>query len=153
MRRDRSAPAPLRAVAELRLRLAWRRLRGRGGVPELVARAVMLVLAVPAGLAFAVLAGTGAFQAVRAGRGLAAQIGAAALFFGVFQTWTVVALSVADGDALELRRFLIYPVAPARVYAYGLVASLVGDPFALFWSLILAGAFLGAAVARPGAPP
>mgnify|MGYP001500444517 CR=1 FL=1 len=32
-----SRAGTLRAVAELRLLLLWRRLRGRGGVPELVA--------------------------------------------------------------------------------------------------------------------
>jgi ABC-2 type transport system permease protein len=142
--------SPLRALAELRLRLTWRRLRGRGGVPELVARTVMLVMALPAGLAFAVLAGTGAFEAVR-GHGMTGRIAASAIFFGVWQTWTVVSLTLSDRESFDLRRLLVYPVPPAQAYSYELAASLLGDPFALFWSIILLGAFLGAAVARPGA--
>jgi ABC-2 type transport system permease protein len=142
--------SPLRALAELRFRLTVRRLRGRQGVPEIVARAVLLVMALPAGLAFAVLAGTGAFQAVR-GHGMPPALAAAALFFGVWQTWTVVAVTLADRESFDLRRLLVYPVPPGHAFAYELAASYLGDPFALFWSLILLGAFAGAAVARPGA--
>jgi ABC-2 type transport system permease protein len=141
----------LRALAELRLRLLLRRLRGRGGIPELVARLVMFVVAIPAGLAFAVLAGLGSWQAVRAGEGLRAVVPAMALFFGVWQTWTAVALSLSDRDALDLSRFLVYPLPPSRVFGYGLVTSVLADPFALFWCLLLAGAYAGAAIARPGA--
>jgi ABC-2 type transport system permease protein len=142
--------SPLRALAELRFRLTWRRLRGRGGIPEFVARAVMLVMALPLGLLFAVAAGRGAYQAVRASGGLAG--GANALFFiGIWQTWTVVALTLSDRESFDLRRLLVYPVPIGHAYAYELVASVIGDPFVLFWSLILAGGFVGAAVARPGA--
>lgn len=145
------AAPTLRALAELRFRLLARRLRGKGGVPELVARVVMYVVAVPAGVAFAIGAGMGAYRAVRVGQGLTPAVAATALFFGVFQTWTAVALSLSEREALDLRRFLVYPLPPSRVYGYGLVASVAGDPFALFWCLLLAGAFTGAAVARPGA--
>lgn len=147
-------PSALLAFAELRARLLARRFRGRGGIPELVARIALFAIAVPAGLLFAALAGAGAWQAVRAGeagQGGRAVIAVAALLFGVWQTWTAVSLSVSERDAVDLRRFLPYPIRPGRVFAYGLVASVVGDPFAVFWSLLLAGAFVGAALARPGA--
>jgi len=75
--------APLRALAELRFRVLWRRLRARGGVPELVAKIAGIVLAVPAAMVFAVLAGVGAWHAVRAGRGVGGSVGSAALFFGI----------------------------------------------------------------------
>ncbi|ABS26253.1 hypothetical protein [Anaeromyxobacter sp. Fw109-5] len=143
--------ATLRALAELRWLLLLRRLRRPGGVAEIVARVALYVVAIPAGLAFAALAGAASFQAVRVGRGLQASVPVAALFFGVWQTWTVVSLSISERDALDLRRLLVYPLPPGRVFGYGLVASLAGDPFAVFWCLLLAGAFAGAAVARPGA--
>ncbi len=149
-RAGRRPGSPLLAFAELRARLAWRRFRGRGGLPDLVARLALFVLAVPAGLAFAGLAGAGAWQAVREARGMAAELAVAALLFGVWQTWTAVSLSVSEREALDLSRFLPYPIPPGRIFAYGLAASVVGDPFALFWTLILAGAFAGAALARPG---
>jgi ABC-2 type transport system permease protein len=116
-----------------------------------VARIALFAVAVPAGLAFAVLAGAGAWRAVRGGPGLQTEVAVAALFFGVWQTWTAVSLSVSERDILDLRRFLGYPIPPARVYGYGLAASVVGDPFAVFWCVMLGGAFLGAALARPGA--
>jgi ABC-2 type transport system permease protein len=144
-------PWPLLAFVELRARLLLRRLRGRGGIPELVARIALFAVAIPAGLVFAALAGAGAWRAVRAGVGLQSDIAVAALFFGVWQTWTAVSLSVSDREALDLRRFLGYPIPPARVFGYGLAASVVGDPFAVFWCLMLGGAFLGGALARPGA--
>jgi ABC-2 type transport system permease protein len=147
----RGTPAPLRALAELRFRLLVRRLRGRGGVPELVARVVMFAVAIPAGAVFAGGAGLAAFRAVRAGHGILAEVAATALFFGVFQAWIAIALSLAEREALDLRRLLVYPVPPWRVYAYGLAASVIGDPFALFWCLLLGGAWVGAAAARPGA--
>jgi ABC-2 type transport system permease protein len=140
----------LRALAELRLRLTLRRLRGRGGIVELVARTTMLVMALPAGLVFAALAGAGAFRAVRTGGQVAPSVAATALFFGIWQTWTVVAVTLSDRESFDLRRLLVYPVPPAQAYGYELLASLVGDPFALFWSLLLTGAFTGAALARPG---
>jgi ABC-2 type transport system permease protein len=144
-------PSPLVAFGELRARLLWRRLRGRGGVPELVARIALFAVALPAGFAFAALAGAGAWKAVRAGPGLRSDVAVAALLFGLWQTWTAVSLSVSEREAVDLRRFLGYPIPPGRVFGYGLVSSLVGDPFALVWCLMLGGAFLGAAVARPGA--
>ncbi|HET8539214.1 MAG TPA: hypothetical protein VFL83_05020 [Anaeromyxobacter sp.] len=152
-----AAPGPARprsalpAFAELRARLLWRRFRGRGGVADLVARVALFALAIPAGLGFASLAAAGAWQAVRAGAGMRAEIAAAALLFGVWQTWTAVSLSVSERDAVDLGRFLPYPIPPGRVFAYGLAASVVGDPFAIFWCLVLGGAFLGAVLARPGA--
>lgn len=142
---------PLAAFAELRARLFWRRLRGRGGVTDAVARIVLFALAIPSGLVFAGLAAAGAWQAVKAGQGARAQIAVAALLFGIWQTWTAVSLSVSERDAVDLRRFLPYPIPPGRVFAYGLAASVIADPFAAFWSLILGGAFVGAAAARPGA--
>jgi ABC-2 type transport system permease protein len=145
------AGAPLRALAELRLRLVLRRLRGRGGVPEVVARLVLWAVVAPMGLLFGAGAGAAAYRGVRDGVGLQAALGAQLLFYGVWQAWTVVGLSLSDRDLLDLRRFLGYPIPAARVYAYGLVSSVIGDPFALFWSLILLGAFVGAALARPGA--
>jgi ABC-2 type transport system permease protein len=144
-------PSPVLAFVELRARLLWRRLRGRGGVPELVARIALFAVALPAGVALAVLAGTGAWKAVRAAPGLRSEVAVAGLLFGVWQTWTAVSLSVSERESVDLRRFLVYPIPPARVFGYGLVASVVGDPFALVWSLMLAGAFAGAAAARPGA--
>ena len=146
-----SRPSPLVAFAELRARLLLRRLRGRGGIPELVARIALFAVAVPAGLAFAALAGAGAWRAVRVGTGFQADVAVAALFFGVWQTWTAVSLSVSEREALDLSRFLGYPIPPLRVFGYGLAASVVGDPFAVFWCLMLGGAFAGAALARPGA--
>jgi ABC-2 type transport system permease protein len=150
--RNGQRPAtPLAAFAELRARLLLRRLRGRGGIPELVARIALFVVVIPAGLVFAGLSGAAAWRAVRVGTGLQAEIAVAALFFGVWQTWTAVSLSVSDREAVDLRRFLGYPIAPSRVFGYGLVASVIGDPFAVFWCLVLGGAFVGAAAARPGA--
>ena len=52
---------------------------------------------------------------------------------------------------MDLGRFLLYPVRSSRVYAYGLAAAVIGDPFALFWCTLLAGALAGAAAGRPGA--
>ncbi len=143
-------PSPLLAFAELRARLLWRRLRGRGGVPDLVARIALFAVAIPAGVLFAALAGTGAWRAVRSAPGARADVAVTALFFGVWQTWTAVSLSLSERDAVDLGRFLAYPIPPARVFAYGLAASIVGDPFAVFWCLMLGGAFLGGTLARPG---
>jgi len=149
---------PLAAFAELRFRLAWRRLRGRGGVPDLVARIASFLVLVPAGLALAVLVGLGAYRAARAGHGLVATVQLNALFFGVWQAWTAVAISMQEQEALDLRRFLVYPLRTGRLYAYGLAASVVGDPFALFWCLLLGGGAVSASesgaasvIARPSA--
>ncbi len=149
--RLRARTSPLRALAELRLRLSLRRLRGAGGILELVARTAMLVMALPVGLVFAALTGAGSYRAVRSGGELGAAVAATALFFGIWQTWTVVAVTLSDRESFDLRRLLVYPVPPAQAYGYELLASVLGDPFALFWSLLLAGAFTGAALARPGA--
>jgi ABC-2 type transport system permease protein len=146
-----SAGGTLRAVAELRMLLLWRRLRGRGGVPELVAKIVLYLVAVPGAILFGALAGGAAFRAARAGSGLLVDATVTALFFGVWQTWTAVSLSLAERDALDLRRLLVYPLRPGRVWVHGLAASLVGDPFAVFWCILLLGSFLGAALGRPGA--
>ncbi len=144
-------PSALLAFAELRALLLLRRLRGRGGVPELVARIALFAVAIPAGLVFAALSGAGAWKAVRSGASGVAELAVTALFFGVWQTWTAVSISVSEREAVDLRRFLGYPISPGRVFAYGLAASVVGDPFAVFWCLMLGGAFVGGALARPGA--
>ena len=145
-----SGGGTLRAVAELRMLLLWRRLRGRGGVPELVAKIVLYAVAIPAAILFGVAAGAAAWRAARIGSGLMVDATVTALFFGVWQTWTAVSLSLAERDALDLRRLLVYPIRPGRVWTYGLAASLVGDPFAVFWCTVLAGSLAGAALGRPG---
>ena len=129
------------------------RLRGRGGVAELVAQIVLFAVAIPAGLVFAAARRRSrAFHAARAGHGLRPTVGGdGALLRRV--------ADVDRGGALALRARgarppalprLPNPVRP-RSSRYGLVASVVGDPFAVFWCLLLAGAFVGAALARPGA--
>ncbi len=136
---------------ELRARLLWRRFTSRGGIAEGVATVVLLAIAVPIGLGFAVAIGFGAFQAVRAGGGLRSDVGATAIFFGLWQTWTAVSLTLNDREGFDLRRFLVFPVAPGRVYAMGLVTGILGDPMGVVWGAMLGGVFVGAAVARPGA--
>jgi len=142
--------AGLRTLAELRMLLFWRRLRGRGRTAELVATAALFLLAVPLGLLFAGFLGAASYRAVRAGAGLTVDLAAAALFFGIWQAWTAVGLALSEGDALDLRRTLVYPVSPGRMYALGLLTGLAGDPFAAFWLLLLSGAFAGAAAGRFG---
>ena len=147
-------PSPrstLLAFAELRLLFAWRRLRGRSGVPELVARMVLWMVVLPLGIFFALATGLAAYRGVRMAGGMETTVAVTTLFFGVWTAWTAMSLTVTEREAVDLRRFLVYPVPPWRLTAYGLGASIVGDPFAVFWSLMLGGAFLGAAVARPGA--
>jgi len=141
----------LGAVVELRARLFLRRLRGKGGTAEGIALGLLFLLAIPGSLVFASLVGSGSHRAalLRSGPGVALSL--SAIFFGVWQTWTAVSLSLADRDALDLRRFLAYPIAPGRVYAFGLATSVLGDPFALFWLIVLGGVLAGAAFARPGA--
>lgn len=136
---------------ELRLRLAWRRLRGSGGAAQGVAQLVLLGLAVPAALFFAVLLGVGSWRAARAGPGLQATVTLGAMLFGVWQTWTAVGLTLNERDALDLQRLLIYPVPPRRLYLLSVGASLLGDPFSLLWVLLLGGVAVGAFVGRPGA--
>lgn len=142
---------PLAALVELRFRLAMRRLRGRGGVPELVARVLNYLVIIPAALAFAGLVGAGLYRAARAGRGLQVELPVTAVFFGIWQAWTALALSLQEREGVDLRRFLVYPLPSARVFTYGMVSSVLGDPFALFWCVLLAGGFAGAALGRPGA--
>jgi ABC-2 type transport system permease protein len=139
------------ALVELRALLAWRRLRGTRGTAEGVALFVLFLLAVPGSLAAAALVGVGSWRAAESGGGLRTTLAIAAIFFGVWQTWTAVGLSLADRDPLDLRRFLVYPIAPRRVWSVGLLGGAVADPFTIFWINLLLGAFLGAAVARPGA--
>ncbi len=142
---------PLAALLELRFRLAMRRLRGRGGVPELVAKVINYLVIIPAALLFAGMVGAGLYKAARAGRGLQAELPVTAVFFGVWQAWTALALSLQEREGVDLRRFLVYPLPAGRVFTYGMVSSVLGDPFALFWCVLLAGGYAGAALGRPGA--
>ena len=141
----------LAAFAELRARLLWRRMRGRAGVPELVARVVIWLAVIPLGILFGLLTGSAAYYSVRAGTGMRATLSATTLFFGVWTAWTSLSLTMTERETIDLRRYLVYPIAPWKLTAYGLVASVLGDPFSFFWCLMLGGAFVGAAVARPGA--
>ncbi len=145
----RRAPG-LSDLVELRLLLAWRRLRGPGGAAQGVAQLVLFGLAVPAALLFAALLGVGSWRAARLGQGLQATVTLGAMLFGVWQTWTAVGLTLNERDALDLRRLLIYPVPPARLYLLGVGASLLGDPFSILWVLLLGGVAVGAFVGRPG---
>lgn len=138
------------ALAELRARLFWRRLTGRGGLAEGVALAVLFLVALPLGLVFAGLIGAGSWRAARAGPGLTLDVSLAAIFFGLWQTWTAVSLALADRDGADLRRFLVYPLPPGRVYLLGLGSGIAADPVGLVWALLLGGIFAGAAAARPG---
>lgn len=138
-------------LAELRFLLAWRRLRGRGGAAEGVAQFLLFALALPASVLFAGLVGAASYRAARAGHGLQATVTIAAIFYGIWQTWTAVSVTMNERDALDLRRLLVYPVAPARLYVTGLLTSLLADPFALLWCALLAGVLCGATLARPGA--
>lgn len=144
------AGGTLAAFAELRIRLLWRRLRGRAGVPELVSRVVIWLVVLPLGFAFAGATGFAAWRGVRIGSGLETTLAASTLLFGTWTAWTAMALTVTEREAVDLARFLIYPVPPWKISAYSLLASVVGDPFAFFWCQMLLGAFVGAAVARPG---
>jgi len=142
---------PLAAFVELRFRLGLRRLRGRGGVPELVARIISYAVLLPASVVFAGLVGLGTYQAARAGRGLRVDVPVSAILFGVWQAWTATAMSLQEREGVDLRRFLLFPLPAGRLYTYGLAASVVGDPFSLFWCVLLGGAFAGAAAGRMGA--
>jgi ABC-2 type transport system permease protein len=137
-------------VAELRLLLSWRRLRGRGGTAEAVATFALFAFAIPSALLFAGLLGAASMRAARVGGGLRLDAPVTALFFGVWQAWTALALAMPERDALDLRRFLAYPVRPARLYLLGMASGLVGDPFAAFWLVLMGGAYAGAAVGRFG---
>ena len=75
----------------------------------------------------------------------------AALFFGVWQTWTAVSLSVSERDALDLARFLVYPIPPgARLRLRPRRVRRRRSRSRSSGTLLLAGAFAGAALARPG---
>lgn len=141
----------LAAVAELRARLFWRRIAARAGMAEGVSRVLLVALAVPTGVLVAVGLGFGSYQAARSGAGLRATVAIAAISFGLWQTWTATSLSFDDREGFDLRRFLLYPIPPGRLYALGLAAGVVGDPVTLFWSVSLGGVFVGAALGRPGA--
>ena len=135
---------------ELRLRLGLRRLRGRGGVPELVARVLTYAVLLPAGLLFAGLLASGTYHAARAGRGLRVDVPVGAMFFGIWQAWTAVAMSLQEREGVDLERFLLYPLPARRLFTYGVISSVIGDPFALFWCVLLGGGFAGAAAGRFG---
>lgn len=147
-----TAGVPLRAFVELRGRLLVRRLLSRRGVPELVARFFVFGVTAVAAIAFsgAVAAGTWRAARLRPDQEMGIAFSVVPIFFGIWQAWTAVAITLAERDTLDLRRFLVYPLPPGRIYAYGLFASAAGDPFALFWSVMLGGAFVGAAIGRPG---
>jgi len=140
----------LSALAELRFLLVRRRLRGKGGVAEGVAKVGLFAVAMPAAAAMAVGLGMATFQALRGGGGLWATVPVTGVFFGIWQAWTATALALGERDAVDLRRYLLYPLPPARVYALGLASGIAGDPFGAFWLVLLAGAFAGAALGRPG---
>lgn len=140
----------LAAVVELRLLLAWRRLRSPGGTAEGVARVVTYALTLPLGLLFATLVAAGSYRAARIGVGLEVSVPITAIFFGLWQTWTAVSLMLSEREGLDLRRFLGYPLPLGRVWLFGLASGIAGDPFAFFWLLLLGGGFAGAALGRPG---
>jgi ABC-2 type transport system permease protein len=142
---------PLAAFVELRLRLGLRRLRGRAGVPELVAKILSYLVLAPAAVLFAGLVAAGTYQAARAGRGVQVDVPVGALLFGLWQSWTAVAMSLQEREGVDLRRFLLYPLPAWRLYGYGVAASVLGDPFSLFWCVLLSGALAGAAAGRFGA--
>ena len=145
-------PSPLLAFAELRARLLLRRLRGRGGIPELVARIALFV-------------GGGARGArLRRPRRRGRLEGGPRRPRAAARTSPWRRSSSASGRrgprsrsrSRSARRSTCAASSstqsrPGGVFAYGLAASVIGDPFAMFWSLMLGGAFLGGALARPGA--
>ena len=138
------------ALAELRARLFWRRLRGRGHFGEGIALGVLFVVSVPLGLVLAALIGAGSWRLARPVPGFQLEISLAAMFFGLWQAWTAVSLALTEREGLDLRRFLVYPLPPARVWLFGLASGLAGDPVGLVWALLLGGILAGAAVGRPG---
>jgi ABC-2 type transport system permease protein len=145
------ASATLAAVAELRLLLFWHRLRGRRGLAEGIAQALGFAVAAAGGLAAAAAIAAGSYRAALAGVGLQAAATLGGIFFGLWVVWTALSLSVNERDVLDLRRLLVYPVPPGRLYLTAVVAAMAADPLALTMGLALAGAFGGAAWARPGA--
>jgi ABC-2 type transport system permease protein len=139
----------LSALIELRLRLFWRRLVGRGGVAETVGTAVGFAMVIPASLGFAAIAAYGCYRGARGGvTGFHASMALA--LFALWQLWTVLALTVDEGGTFDLRRLLPFPIRPSTVYFYGLLTGFAGDPIA--WAMIIpiGAAWVGAAVGRPG---
>ncbi len=145
------AAATLAAVGELRLRLFWHRLRGRGGLAEALAHGLGFVLAAMAGAGVAAMVGLASWRAARAGHGLDVVATASALFFGLGMAWTALALTVNEREILDLRRLLVYPIPAGRLYAAAVASAMLADPLAAFMGLALLGSLAGAAVARPGA--
>jgi ABC-2 type transport system permease protein len=140
----------LAVLAELRFRLAVRRLQSAGGSASAISQLALYLLAIPVAIVLASLLGAGTYRAVRAGSSLYATVSITAIFFGLWQTWTAVSLMLNERGGFDLRRMLVYPLQPARVYALGMLASLVADPFAILWMALLVGIEVGAALARPG---
>jgi ABC-2 type transport system permease protein len=149
-RRAPGAVRALAAVAELRALLFWHRLRGRGGVAEGIAQVLGLGVACVGGLLAAAATGAGSFRAARVGHGLQVSAGLAAILFGLWVAWTALSLTVNERDLLDLRRLLVYPVPPGRLYLTAVAAAMAADPLAVFMGVALAGVLAGAAVARPG---
>lgn len=138
------------ALAELRARLFWRRLRGRGGLAEGIALGALFLVSIPIGLVFAVLVGAGSWRIARPIPALQLEISVAAIFFGLWQAWTAVSLALTEREGLDLRRFLVYPLPRGRLWLLGLASGLAGDPVGVIWALLLGGIFAGAALSRPG---
>jgi ABC-2 type transport system permease protein len=151
---------PMAAFAELRFRLTWRRLLGRRGVGELVAKVIGFLLLTPIGLLVSVGVGAGTFRAAQAAARLAGHGGeqlvlqvdfpVTAVFFGLWQAWTAATLAMQDQESLDLGRYLVYPLRPWALWLHGQVAGLLGDPLAVFWCVLLGGAWVGAALGRFG---
>jgi ABC-2 type transport system permease protein len=142
--------AGLAVLAELRFRLAVRRLRSAGGTASAIAQLMLYLIAIPLAAVLATLLGAGTYRAVRAGSSLYATVSITAIFFGLWQTWTAVSLMLNERGGFDLRRMLVYPLPPARVYVLGVLSSLVADPFAIMWMAFLLAIQVGAALARPG---
>lgn len=138
------------ALAELRARLFWRRLRGRGGLAEGIALGALFLVSVPIGLLFAALIAAGSWRIARPAPGFQLEVSVAAMFFGLWQAWTAVSLALTEREGLDLGRFLVYPLPPGRLWLFGVAGGLAGDPVGLIWALLLGGIFAGAAVGRPG---
>lgn len=148
--------SPLAAFTELRFRLTWRRLLGRRGVGELVAKVLGYLLMLPIGAVGAIGIGFGAYSAASGKPGMLpggrqGDIQVTAMFFGIWQAWTAATLAMQEQESLDLRRYLIYPLRPGMLWLHGQVAGLLGDPLALFWCLLLGGGLAGAAAGRFGA--
>jgi ABC-2 type transport system permease protein len=144
---------PLAAFAELRFRLTWRRLLGRRGVGELVAKVIGYLMLIPIGLVVSIGIGAGTYRAAHTGHhgGLQSDLAVSAIFLGIWQAWTAATLAMQEQEALDLRRYLVYPLRTGALWLHGQLAGLLGDPLALFWCVLLGGAWVGAALGRSGA--